>query len=284
MKLAVSNIAWPVSLRDAAYDLLLDKGVTGLEIAPGLFLAGSADPFGAHQEVLAEAVAAARARGLELVSMQSLLFGVNGAQLFGTPEERGVFTTALRRAIELAARLGVPYLVFGSPRQRTIPAGLDHDRAWQDAADLFAVLGEDARRLGLRIAIEPNAAAYGTNFLNRIEEALAFVRMVDHQAVTLNFDTGALIAADEVDRVEAIAAAAASAIGHVHFSEPMLAPAPASTQDALRVLHALKAAGHEGWCSIEMASSGPDPLAALASAIDRANAALLALKTGRDTA
>ena len=45
MKIAVSNIAWPAGLRDEAYAILRDGGVTGLEIAPGLFLAGAVDPF-----------------------------------------------------------------------------------------------------------------------------------------------------------------------------------------------------------------------------------------------
>lgn len=282
MKLAVSNIAWPADLRDKAYDLLLAKGVAGLEIAPGLFLAGLADPFAARTAELAEALAPARMRGLELVSMQSLLFGVRGAQLFGTAEERATFLAAMRRALALAARLGVPNLVFGSPRQRNVPANVDRAEAMRQAADLFAMLGEEAQKLGLRIAIEPNAAVYGTNFLNRIEEALAFVRLVDHPGVVLNFDTGALIAAEELDRVEQIAAMAAPAIGHVHLSEPALAPAPASCADALRVLRALNAVGHKGWCSIEMAAAGHDPLAALDLAIDRAVAAFSALHSGED--
>lgn len=269
MKFAVSNIAWPVDCRIEAYTMLRDYGVEGLEMAPGLFLAHAADPFRPSPSELRTATDPVRDAGLELVSMQSLLFGITDAALFEGAEARDRLASAMRRAIDLAGRLAIPTLVFGSPRQRQIPAGLDAEQADAIAIDLFRTLGDQAASCGTRIAIEPNPAAYGTNFLNRMEEADAFVRRVDHPATMLNFDIGALHMEGDFVRIEQIAADTVNRIGHVHISEPQLAPAPADAGQAAHALRALRDAGYEGWYSIEMKPGIPDPLDALRHSLDK---------------
>lgn len=266
MKLAVSNIAWPASEREAAYDLLAQAGVTGLEIAPGLFLAGAADPFLPTAAEADAALSATTAAGLTLVSMQSLLFGVSGAALFDGEPARERLVVAMERAIELARRLAIPNLVFGSPRQRAYPPEMTFAAAQEQAVAVFRRLGDRALAAGTRIAMEPNGRAYGTNFLNRVEEAASFVRAVDHPGVTLNFDIGALHMEGDFERVEAIVDATRDTISHVHLSEPGLAPAPASAEQAARALRALVGAGYGGWYSIEMAAT-QRPLEDLAAAV-----------------
>ena len=92
MEFAVSNIAWATSDRLAAYARLNAAGITRLEIAPGLFFPESADPFIPSEFELANAVEETSQYGLELVSMQSLLFGVAEADLFGDARGRLAFT------------------------------------------------------------------------------------------------------------------------------------------------------------------------------------------------
>ena len=273
MKIAVSNIAWPAGLRDEAYAILLDGGVTGLEIAPGLFLAGAVDPFAPTPAEAQDALGTMRRAGLTLVSMQSLLFGVSGAALFEGEAARATLVPAVERAIDLARRLEIPNLVFGSPRQRAYPPTLPAEEAWAQAVDVFRRLGDRAVAAQTRIAMEPNGAAYGTNFLNQVEEAEAFVRAVDHPGVVLNFDIGALHMEGDFDRVEAIVTHAFDTIGHVHVSEPALAPAPVDAAQAARALRALAQAGYAGWTSIEMAAT-ETPLEDLRSSITRLNLAL----------
>ncbi|VWX53013.1 sugar phosphate isomerase/epimerase [Novosphingobium sp. 9U] len=273
MKLAASNIAWPAGERDAAYAILAEAGFTGLEIAPGLFLAGAADPFVPSKAEADAALAPMREAGLTLVSMQSLLFGVTGAALFEGEEPRARLVAGMERAIALAERLQIPNLVFGSPRQRVYPESLSAQDAQAQAAEVFRRLGERALAAGTRIAMEPNGRAYGTNFLNRIEEAEAFVRRVDHPGVVLNFDIGALHMEGDFERIEAIAAHAVDTIGHVHVSEPHLAPAPADPAQAARAIQALQAAGYAGWYSIEMAATST-PLADLATSVNKLKQAL----------
>jgi sugar phosphate isomerase/epimerase len=273
MKLAVSNIAWAPADRDAAYAILHGAGITGLEIAPGLFFDGAADVFVPTEADVEAALGAMRAAGLELVSMQSLLFGVEGAALFEGEAALERLRTGMDRAITLAGRVGIPNLVFGSPRQRNIPDGLDPLAAEALAVDAFRRFGDAAALAGTRISVEPNPAAYGTNFLNRVAQAEAFVRRVDHPAITLIVDVGALHMNGDFDTVEAVAGRAAPLVSHVHISEPNLDPAPARVDQAARVMTAMTDAGYRGWFSIEMKARPEPGLDALEASVARLVAA-----------
>lgn len=266
MILAMSNIAWSPDERLEAYAILAEAGFTGLEIAPGLFFHAANDPF------LPDTASARAARvemadaGLSLVSMQSLLFGVTGAALFEGPEARAAFETGMRRAIALAGRFGIPNLVFGSPLQRQVPEGLAMDDALDQAAEVFRKLGDAAAAADTRIAIEANPAAYGTNFCNTLDEALAFVALVDHPAVVPHLDLGAMHMNGDFGGVPALLPALAPRLGHVHVSEPDLAPAPADPAALAPVVAGLQAAGYDRAVSIEM-KRAPEGLAAVRRAV-----------------
>jgi len=252
MKLAVSNIAWSVDERREAYAILAKAGITGLEIAPGLFFHAAADPFVPDATTLDEALREAQGEGLTLVSMQSLLFGVNGAALFEGPEARAVFETGMGRAITLAGRLDIPNLVFGSPLQRRVPETMTMADAMEEAAEVFRQLGDAAAKAGTRIAIEANPAAYGTNFLTTLEEAEAFVKIVDHPAIALILDLGAMHMNASFAAVPARLPELTRRLNHVHVSEPHLAPAPASAVALAPIIAGLRAQAYDKAISIEM--------------------------------
>ena len=252
MKLAVSNIAWTPEERLDAYDLMAGAGITGLEIAPGLFFAGAADPFVPDAATAEAALAEIAARGLSLVSMQALLFGVAGAALLGDAEERAAFERGMARAIDLAGRFGIPNLVFGSPGQRRIPEDMEPDDAREQAAETFRRLGDRAAAAGTAIAMESNPPAYGANFLTTLEEAESFVAQVDHPAVTLILDLGAMHMNGAFDALAGRIPALVERLTHVHVSEPHLAPAPDDATDLAPVLTALRRAGYGRAVSIEM--------------------------------
>lgn len=279
MKLAVSNIAWPPQHRDAAYALLRSRGVRGLEIAPALFLSDSADPFAPSDQEVDDVCGAARRAGLELVSMQSLLFGVDGAALFEGPDALSRFVRGMERAIALAGRLSIPNMVFGSPRQRNVPADMTYAEAEASAVPLFRRLGDQALSAETQLGIEFNPAAYGTNFLTDATQALAFVAQVDHPAVTVILDVGAMQMNGHFERIEEFAGGMVRRTSHVHLSEPHLAPAPADPRRAARVFAAMTAAGYNGWYSIEMKAVADDPLSALERSLDN----LLRATTGFPT-
>lgn len=268
MKLAVSNIAWLPEERLDAYAILSEAGFTGLEIAPALFFHEADDHFVPDTASARRARIEAADAGLSLVSMQSLLFGVEGAALFEGPEARAAFDKGMRRAIELAGRFAIPNLVFGSPRQRRVPDGMAMEQALIEAAEVFRKLGDAASEAGTRIAIEANPAAYGTNFCTTLDEAVAFVRQVDHPAIVPHLDLGAMHMNGDFATVSAHIATLGPDLAHVHVSEPDLAPAPANVAPLVPVFRALKAAGYARAVSIEMKRPA-EGLAALREAVGR---------------
>jgi sugar phosphate isomerase/epimerase len=272
MKLAMSNIAWLPPERLEAYTILAEAGITGLEIAPGLFFHAAEDPFVPAAAVAEAALAEAADAGLTLVSMQSLLFGVSGAGLFDGPEARAAFVQGMTRAIRLAGRFGIPNLVFGSPAQRRIPTGMAMADALEEGAAVFRQLGDCAAAEDTRITIEANPAAYGTNFCNTLEEAEAFAALVDHSAIALILDLGAMHMNGVFANVPKRLPALTPRLNHVHVSEPNLAPAPADAAALAPVLQGLRAAGYAKAVSIEM-KRPPEGLVAVRDAVQRLVAA-----------
>lgn len=266
---SVSNIAWPAEDRLGAYEGLAANGFDGLEIAPGLFFFDAADPFNPDAPAYDRAIGEIAQAGLRLVSMQSLLFGVDGAALFEDAAALQRLETGMHRAIRLAGRLQIPNLVFGSPRQRVIPDGMDPQEARDKAAGVFARLGDVAQSEGTVIAMEANPAVYGTNFLTHGEQALDFVRIVEHRAVRFILDIGAMQINGAFDQTPALIADAGDLLSHVHFSEPQLAPAPADAAQAAMVLRALHASGYDRAVSIEMKATADAPLEAVTAAAGR---------------
>lgn len=270
MKLAVSNIAWNAGEEHEAYRLLEQCGVRGLEIAPALWLHGAADAFAPSDDEANRALDAMHQAGLSLVSMQSLLYGVEDARLFGTKAERERFQWAMLRVLRLAKRFSVPNLVFGSPRQRVIPEGMSAPVAMQMAVETFQRLADVAMSAGTVIAIETNPPVYGTNFLTTVPDTVAFVERVAHPALKLNLDIGAMHFTGTFSTIKDTVEAAIGMISHVHLSEPGLSPAPARVDEAAQVFAALEHAGYPGWCSIEMKRDSVHGLDALAVSLARA--------------
>lgn len=273
MKLAVSNIAWSPDERLDAYHILAEAGITGLEIAPGLFFHAAQDPFKPENAVAEAALAELADFGLTLVSMQSLLFGVSGAGLFEGVKARAALVSGMERAIALAGRFNIPNLVFGSPKQRRFSDAMNRTQALTDGVSVFRALGDTAAHSGTKIGIEANPAIYGTNFLTTLEDAHSFVQRVDHPAIVSILDLGAMhingTYASVPERIPEIM----EHLNHVHVSEPNLAPAPDQAEALVPVLQALQANGYEHAVSIEMTRPSTG-LTDVQCAVDRLVAAI----------
>ena len=214
--LSVSNIAWAPDEEEAAAALLTRHGVTLVDLAPGRYFA---DPAAASDGAIAAVRGWWAERGLGIAGLQSLLFGTQGLNLFD--DGHGEMFDRLAAVCRIGAGLGAAALTFGSPRQRDA-SGLDPAAARDLAAAFFRRLGDIAAREGVAVCLEPNAAVYGCNFMVTNPKTAAIVRAVDHPAIRMQLDIGNLALNGEAPA--ATIAAVAPLIGHIHVSEPMLAP------------------------------------------------------------
>lgn len=252
-----------------AYNILAENGIAGIEIAPGMLFPDAENKFDPSPAMIRTRLAEISDAGLVPVSMQSLLFGVEDVALFGTNTQRAGFSAALRRAIRLASKLRIGHLVLGSPHERAIPPDMPTAEARRIATNILGALADEAQTLGCRIGLEPNPAIYGTNFATHTAEAGRIVRNIGRPGLCLTLDMGALILNAEMPQIEEIAAEYGSWIGHVHISEPQLAPAPEQPETAARLIHALEKSGYAGWVSLEMRSAGEAPCATLRRALEK---------------
>ena len=269
MKLAISNIAWDSSLREAVYTAMAETGFAGLEYAPGLLFKNEADPFAPDETTLDRVRSQLDNHGLQACSMQSLLYGCAEAALFGPGAERERLVSQIRKAIDLAARMGTTNLVFGSPRNRLIPDNMDQNTAWDEGVTAFRLLGEHAHARGVRVAVEPNPRAYGANFLTTVDEAASFVSDVDRPGISLNFDIGAVLMNGQRDQLEDLFVKHLPLISHVHLSEPDLQPAPSDIDLARRAKALCGRPDYDGWLSIEMRTPQSDPLETIRGCLTR---------------
>ncbi len=252
MKLAISNIAWSVQEEDAIAARLVAWGAQGVEVAPTRIW------HDLSRAPAAEVTAYKRYwrdHGLEIPSMQALLFGQPALRLFQGPETREQMLAYLDHALRIGALLGARVLVFGSPKNRQRgPLGLVEAR--QVAFDFFGRLGDRACNHGVTIGLEANPTDYHCDFLTTHQELADFVQALDHPGVVHHLDLGGVILSQEHPRD---AVKALWPLAHVHLSEPFLNGLGQHQEAHERLARTLLRRGYEGWVSIETRSDETDP-------------------------
>lgn len=248
MKIAISNIAWQPEEDDAVAVVLTATGVSAVEVAPtktwpDLTAVGPKD---------AEAEARRwAALGLDVVAVQSLLFGRPELLLFGSDEDVKETLTYLEHVLRLGAAMGARVHVFGSPKNRRrgslLPAALE-----ARAIEVFGRLGRCADELGTTLCLEANPEQYGADFVTRAHEAATLVRAVDERGFRLHLDSACMQLAG--DDIGAIVRANVDILSHVHMSVPFLGPVGDHPRSPAHetLVRALADAGYAGYVSVEM--------------------------------
>lgn len=242
MRTAVSNLAWGAGAGDDVAEVLARCGVQGVEVAPTAIWPEAPAVDRAH--AVAEA-ARWQSWGLTVVAMQSLLFGHPELRLFD-PAAHPALREHLTGMVRLAGALGCGVAVFGSPRNR-VRDGLPDAEADARAAEFFAGLVPVLAAEGVVLTLEPNAPAYGADFMTTYEDAARVADLVDSPWVAPQIDTGCL----RMVGVDAARAVGRRVPAHVHASAPDLAPPPGDV-DHEALAATLRAAGYGGWVTLEM--------------------------------
>lgn len=212
MKLSISNIAWTAENDEAVYKLMRDNNFVGLEIAPTRIFPDN--PYDKTEEAKQWADKLYANQELRVSSMQSIWYG-RQEKLFGSDAERDALKNYTKKAIDFAKAIGCGNLVFGCPRNRSIPEGADE----QIAIDFFKEIGDYAAEQGTVVAMEANPPIYNTNYINDTIAAVELIEKVDSKGFLLNLDVGTII---ENNEEIAVLKGKECLINHVHISEPGL--------------------------------------------------------------
>lgn len=253
MRLAISNIAWDVS-EDAAIAALLQRyAIDAIDIAPGKYFP---NPMESTPQDIANIKNWWRDQGIEITGMQALLFGTTGLNVFGSSQSQNALLDHLSAVSRIAQGLGSKRLVFGSPKNRD-RSGLSDEQTMDTAVAFFQKLGDIAQANDVIYCLEPNPVCYGANFMTTSLETAEVVKQVNHKAIQMQFDTGALAINGE-DPKEVLQEYA-TLIGHVHASEPNLLPLGDGTTEHAKMASALEHYLPAHIVSIEMVATAAEP-------------------------
>ena len=241
MKFSISNIGWVNESNQKVYELMKNNGFSGLEIAPTRIF--PENPYQNLNVAKEWSISIKNEYGFIISSMQSIWYG-RSEKVFGTKEERSTLLEYTKKAIDFAEVIGCSNLVFGSPKNRSIPDGLTAE----ESIPFFRQIGDYAFAHNCVIAMEANPPIYNTNFLNTTKQALEFIKMVNSDGFLLNLDVGTMI---ENGEKVSVLDGNEQYIHHVHISEPRLKPIEK------RKLHTqlaalLKEIGYDRYISIEV--------------------------------
>ncbi len=246
MNIAISNIAWDYSEDDAISKILQNYAIKGIEIAPTKIWN---DPIRTDKIEILSYKSYWKNKGVEIVAMQSLLFGHPELTIFESKKQREKTVIYLKKIIHLAALLGVKAMVFGSPKNR-IAGDKNPKEIYEIASEFFSQIGDYAEKYDIHFCIEENPKVYGTDFLTTIDEVLTFIHKLNHSHINTHLDTGAMkLNKENPDQT----IKQAKPFYHFHISEPNLFPVPYEVNHK-NIAKTLKKINYKRWISIEMRS------------------------------
>jgi sugar phosphate isomerase/epimerase len=216
--ISISNIAWDVSLDEIVSEILVDNGVSYIDIAPPKY-------FKEIKRTQDNEISKVKKywvdKGITPLGMQSLLFGTHGLNVFGTPDVQKKLLEHLADICHIGNILGARKLVFGSPRNRD-RSHLSDKEALNIACNFFNHLGDIARVNDVVICLEPNPECYNSNFMTSSIETVEMVGIINHSHIRMQLDIGAMDINNESP--DEVIKHVAPWVQHIHISEPQLTP------------------------------------------------------------
>jgi len=232
MSISISNIAWAENNNVEMCKILNDNGITRIDVAPGKLFR---DISSVKMDEIKRVKYWWNQRGIELVGMQSLLFGTTGLNLFA--ENSYLMLDHLENICEIASGLGITKLTFGSPKNRD-RLSFNEEQARNIAAFFFRRLADIADSYEVVICLEPNPVDYGCNFMTTTSETAAMVSEVDRPSIRLQLDTGAMFMNNE--NITSTIEKYSNLVGHIHISEPKLSAINPENNSHTEVSESLK--------------------------------------------
>lgn len=240
---------WP---HEKVCDFVAECGYEGLEIAPFTFADDVREITAARRgEIRRQAEKA----GIEVVGLHWLLSRTRGLHLTSpeaeTRQRTGEYLEELAR---FCADVGGSVLVFGSPQQRDLSAGVTAEQGLQFAAEVFTRLAPLLESLRLKLAIEP-LSPRTTNFLQTAAEAAELVERINAPAVQLILDCLAM--ASEATPIPQLIGRHAKQLVHFHANDPNRQGPGFGKLDFVPIFRALAENDYRGWVSVEVFDYSP---------------------------
>lgn len=162
--------------------------------------------------------------------------------------------------VEFCADIGGHIVVFGSPKQRSLPEGVTSEQGWDWAIKTFEPGVARALARGVTICMEP-LGSVETNFINTAEQAIRFVTHFHSPSFRIILDVKSMCA--ETKPIPQIIAESRGWFAHFHANDKNLKGPGFGDVDFKPITAALKTARYQGYVSVEVFdfAEGPEAIA-----------------------
>jgi len=246
-------------------DLAAKLGYDGLEVAPFTL---AEDPTAITDAQAAQFRRIAEDAGLRIAGLHWLLVAPSGLSIVSGDEAvRARTVGVMKRLVELCAALGGTYLVHGSPKQRSVPAGATKEDALARATDCFAHVAPAAAAMGVVYCVEP-LSTRETDLINTVAEAARIVDQVNSPGLKTMIDCSAA-GQVEKDPVDALIRrwVASGHVVHIQVNDPNRRGPGQGEMKFGPILRAIDESGYRGVVAVEPFDYVPDGPGCAARAI-----------------
>jgi len=255
MKLSICNEMFEGWSLAKTFRYVKQLGYDGIEIAP-FTIAGSVEKV--SKEKRNEMRKEANENKLEVVGTHWVLVTTDkNLNLFNkTGETNKEAINYLKEVVKFTAEIGGKIVVFGSPKQRSVPSREIFNQAWNSAVLAFKEIGDFAKDEGVTVCIEPLSREQ-TNFINNVREANRFIEEVNHENIKLILDVRSMC--DEKRPFNDIIAEGKRNLKHFHSNDCNGYIPGSGSADYKQIVQGLLEVGYSGYLSVEVFDFKPDP-------------------------
>lgn len=228
-------------------------GYSGVEIAP-FTIAASVEKI--SMERRREIWKKAFNNDIQIVGTHWILVCDRKTSLFkDSGEVNGETMAYLNKVIEFTSDIGGKIVVFGSPKQRSVPSGGVFRRAWNSAISAFKEIGDFASGRDITICIEPLSRDQ-TNFINSVSEANKFIVEVNHKNIRLMLDVRSMC--DERRSFKEIIKESDRNLRHFHANDCNGYIPGSGSANYEEIVQGLLEVGYSEYLSVEVFDFKPD--------------------------
>jgi sugar phosphate isomerase/epimerase len=247
MKFAICNetfLDWP---HGRAFEFAAECGYTGIEIAP-FTLGPTAGEVSASAR--AEIIRLAANNGLAVIGLHWLLAKTEGLHLTSPDAAIRRRTAAyLGDLARLCRDLGGSLMVFGSPMQRNLAAGVSYEEGMKHAADVVQLALPALEETDVTLLMEPLGPADG-NFLLTAADGVRLIEMIGSPHCRLHLDCKAM--SSETTPIPDLIRRHRQHLVHFHANDPNRQGPGFGDLDFAPILEALGEIDYRGWVSVEV--------------------------------
>jgi len=237
---------------------IAECGYDGVELAPFTIAPSVTDVDAARRQEIA---ALARDTGLAVIGLHWLLVGPSGLYITDPdPVVRRRTAGYLQDLMRFCADLGGQVLVFGSPAQRNLKAGVTFGQARAWLIEAFEASLPVAEAAGVTLCLEPLPPPECT-FIQTTTEALDVIRAIDHPRLRLVLDVKSMCGEEALtgEPVTDIIRRTVPYVAHVQANDANRGYPGSGQVDFVPIFRALRETGYDGFVSVEAFDFSPGP-------------------------